>query len=97
MKFSESELVECAEKLSNEFKLPIVPKNRVIEKINELLIERNNYECVQLGIITKDELALVVLQHFQSLICNHANIEETEFVGSWERVIPEIMNALFKD
>ena len=96
MNFSESELVECGIKLPHHLKLPLPPYDRLIEKINEILIERENYECATKGFITKDETAYLILQHFQTLICRLALVSEADTVHSWMDLVPDTVNAWFK-
>ena len=54
--------------------LPSVENDKLRGKIVELLIERGNYECAKHGIITKDELANLILAHFQTFLCNNAKV-----------------------
>lgn len=96
MKYSEPELVVCGIKLARHLELPVPPREKLIEKINEILIERDNYECAKAGLITKDETAYLMLQHFQSLICNLAKVSEPDVVNSWMDLVPNTVNALFK-
>jgi len=95
MKYSESELVECGIKLAHHLELPTPPREKLIEKINEILIERENYECAKAGIITKEETASLMLQHFQTLICNLAKVSEADVVNSWMDLVPDTVTALF--
>ena len=96
MYFSEGELVKCGNKLAAQLNLPEPPESELRSKISEILVERNNYNGAIEGLITKDEIASLVLQHFQTLICSHANVSESKVNISWESVIPDTIEALFK-
>jgi hypothetical protein len=57
---------------AEKFSLPPVDSSELRNKIVELLIKRGNYECAVKGIITKNELANLILAHLQAFICKKA-------------------------
>ena len=81
---------EQAERLS----LPPVDDSELRIKIDELLIERGNYECAMTGIITKNELANLILAHFQTFICNKAEVQEPSTLPEYSGLVNKIIDLL---
>jgi hypothetical protein len=69
---------------------------KIERKIDEILFERDNYECALKGLITKDELSLLLLAHFHTLICNSNNSKEPMEVSDFDNIQRKVKNALFK-
>ena len=68
-------LVECGLLLAERLSLPSPADSEFRNKITEILYERDNYEAAVEGIITKGEMATLLMQHFQTLICRLAESE----------------------
>lgn len=81
---------ERAEKLS----LPPVDDIELRIKINEILIERGNYEGAMKGIITKNELANLLLAHFQTFICNKAKVREPLILPEYSDLVYKIIDLV---
>ncbi|WP_444904233.1 hypothetical protein ACJJIU_03750 [Microbulbifer sp. CnH-101-E] len=95
MNFDEEKLIQCGVKLAEMHDLPAPPHELFRRKIHELLIERENYEGALKGIITREEAALLVLQHFQTLICHSAGKNEVSLVEDWSSLVEPVTSALF--
>ena len=96
MDFSELELIQCGKKLASHLGLPKPSDKELSDKICEILIERENYSYAKEGLLTQEETASLLLQHFQTLICRVAGISEAELTIDWSGLVPEVKNALFK-
>ena len=81
---------EQAERLS----LPPVDDSEFGIKIFELLIERGNYECAKKGIITKNELANLILSRFQTYICNKAEVQEPSILPEYSGLVNKIIDLV---
>ncbi|MEP1857427.1 MAG: hypothetical protein ABJI60_06490 [Kangiellaceae bacterium] len=66
------ELLECGVSLAEELGMEVPPREMFNSKIDEVLFERENYECAKSGLITNDELVNLVIAHFQTLVCNNS-------------------------
>jgi len=54
--------------IAEDLGVPKPKPNDVVDKLTEILINRESYICMEKGIITQDELAILVFQHFYSLV-----------------------------
>ena len=97
MKFNEPKLIACGQKLAVTLGL-VIPENiKFKQKINEILIEREIYLAAEQKIITEEETATLLLQHFQTLICKEAGVCESQLTFvEYNDLIQETKEALFK-
>ena len=66
----------------------------LVNTLTEVLIDRGNYQAALNGFITKDELALLVIQHMQSAMCSTSeNYIKIEYMDIQE----SIRNTLFEN
>ena len=95
MYFSRNKLIKCGKYLANLHSLPVPADEIFIAKIDEILIKRESYNGALDGIITKEEMATLVLQHFQTLLCHNAGISESTLTKEWDELVALTIEALF--
>ena len=76
--------------------LPKVPYIDLKNKIKELLIDRNVYKSAIKGIITKSEMANLILAHFQTLICENANTQEPSNLPEYSELADKIIKTVYE-
>lgn len=54
--------------ITEDLGVPKPKSNDVVDKLTEILVNRESYICMEKGIITQDELANLVFQHLYSLV-----------------------------
>lgn len=54
--------------IAEDLGVPKPKTNDVVDKLTEILVNRESYICMEKGIITEDELANLVFQHLYSLV-----------------------------
>jgi len=74
--------------------LPPVDNSELRKKIVDLLIERGNYECAMRGIITKNELANLIVAHFQTFICRQAEVKEPLVLPEYSGLVNKIIDLV---
>ena len=95
MHFREEALIQIGNELAKALELSPPPDDLFQSKIQEILIERENYDGALKGIITKEETASLILQHFQTLICHSAGTNEATLTKGWSSLVPKTIQALF--
>ncbi|AYV14843.1 hypothetical protein AYI86_19155 [Shewanella algae] len=95
MHFSEEALIKCGIEMADIFQLPPPSDELFQRKIQEILVDRESYKGVLTGIITKEEAASLILQHFQTLICHSAGRDEASLTTDWSSLLQKTTLALF--
>ncbi len=89
-------LIEIAHMLADRMNLPKPDPDYVRGKVNELLYERDHLECLEQGITTIDEVALLLLGHFHTLICNSANTVQSSATYEFHDLQKAIEHAILR-
>jgi hypothetical protein len=89
-----SSLILIGKEQAELLSLPPVDDSELRIKIYELLIERRSYECAMKGIITKNELANLILAHFQTFICNKAEVHEPSILPEYSGLVNKIIGLV---
>ncbi|BCV33643.1 hypothetical protein [Shewanella algae] len=95
MHFSEEALIKCGVEMADIFQLPPPSDELFQRKLQEILVDRENYKGVLTGIITKEEAASLILQHFKTLICHSAGRDEASLTTDWSSLLQKTTQALF--
>lgn len=64
------------------------------KKIEEILVEREAYVSLKQGLITKNEFANLILDHFQTLLCRHAGVDEPKIVPNYVGLVDKILELI---
>ena len=96
MHYSEEALIECGRALARHLQVKIPQDKLFCEKIHEILVKRGSYESALQGLITQEETASLILQHFQTLVCHSAGVPETSLTKSWRALTEPTREALFQ-
>ena len=88
-------LVSIGNRMAERLSLPPVKQSSLRRKIKELLIDRDNYEIAMKGIITKDELANLILAHLQQFLCNEAGVKEPSELPNYIDLHRKIIEVVF--
>lgn len=69
------------------------------QKVLELLVERQYYRGAMQGLLTKREIASVLMQHFQTLICRSAGVPEPgrheELPSRYDDIAQKIVEIIY--
>ena len=94
MNYRESKLILCANELGVILQLPMPCEDKIRLLINEILVGRGTYSCALNGLITNEETASLLLQHFHSRLF-HLESSPALTVHSWQALIDKTVCALF--
>ncbi|MCL1039922.1 hypothetical protein L2750_22745 [Shewanella submarina] len=91
-----AKLIESADLLAERMSLPKPDPISVRAKINEILYERGHLESLAQGISSIEELALLLLAHFQTLICNLAGVSQIDATYEFQDIHKAIEHAILQ-
>ena len=90
-----NDLVEIGRQQAILLCAPPASEVELRKKIDELLIHRKIYEAAMRDIITKSELANLILAHFQTLICKEAGVAEPPELIDYEELSKKIIKIVY--
>jgi predicted ATPase len=90
-----NDLVEIGRQQAILLCAPPASEVEIRKKIDELLIHRKVYEAAMRNIITRSELANLILAHFQTLICKEAGVAEPSELIDYEELSKKIIKIVY--
>lgn len=95
--YSETALIECCNLIAEDLDAPKPKSKDVVDKLTEILVNRENYVCMENGLTTLDELANVVFQHLYSLVNRGLASAYSKAVSKEGEIHAKIKRALLQD
>ena len=92
--YSEKGLIECCNLIAEDLAVAKPKSNDVVDKLTEILVNRENYVCMEKGIVTQDELVNLIFQHLYSLVSREAASSHSKTSSKVSEIRAKIKLAL---